>query len=161
MRTIRKEFPVYKFHELPEDVKDKAIDALYDINVDHEWWEYVYQDASDIGVEIKEFDIDRGHYCKIRFKGYADEIADAILRSHGNTCETYKTAESFKADLASLDPEKDSEEIERLKEDFRQSLSEDYRIMLQREYEYLTSHEAIIETIKANDYEFTEDGKIY
>jgi hypothetical protein len=96
MRTIRKEFPVYKFHELPEDVKDKAIDALYDINVDHEWWEYVYQDASDIGVEIKEFDIDRGHYCKIRFKGYADEIADAILRSHGNTCETYKTAESAK-----------------------------------------------------------------
>ena len=27
------------------------------------------------------------------------------------------------------------------------------------EYEYLTSREAIIETIEANDYDFTENGK--
>ena len=32
---------------------------------------------------------------------------------------------------------------------------------LQTEYEYLTSEEAIIETIEANDYEFTADGKLY
>ena len=29
------------------------------------------------------------------------------------------------------------------------------------EYEYLTSDEAIIETLEANEYEFTEDGSIY
>ena len=32
---------------------------------------------------------------------------------------------------------------------------------LEKEYNYLTSEKAIIETIEANDYEFTEDGKIY
>jgi hypothetical protein len=31
---------------------------------------------------------------------------------------------------------------------------------LEKEYEYLTSDESIIETIHANEYEFTEDGKI-
>ena len=31
---------------------------------------------------------------------------------------------------------------------------------LEKEYEYLTSEEAIIESIKANEYEFTEDGKL-
>ena len=35
------------------------------------------------------------------------------------------------------------------------------RIILQKEYEYQTSEEAIIETIKANDCEFTEDGKLH
>ncbi len=34
-----------------------------------------------------------------------------------------------------------------------------YRI-LEKEYEYLASKEAIIETIEANEYEFTEDGKL-
>jgi len=33
--------------------------------------------------------------------------------------------------------------------------------MLQKEYEYETSEEAIVETIKANEYEFTEDGNLY
>jgi hypothetical protein len=32
---------------------------------------------------------------------------------------------------------------------------------IQNEFEYLQSKEAIIETIKANDYDFTEDGKLY
>ena len=33
--------------------------------------------------------------------------------------------------------------------------------ILRNEYEYLTSDEAVIDTIKANEYEFTEDGKFY
>ena len=32
--------------------------------------------------------------------------------------------------------------------------------MLRNEYEYLTSEEAVIESIRANEYEFTEDGKL-
>jgi len=32
--------------------------------------------------------------------------------------------------------------------------------MLQKEYEYQMSDEAIIETIEANEYEFTENGKL-
>jgi len=32
---------------------------------------------------------------------------------------------------------------------------------LQHEHDYLTSEEAIIETIEANDYDFTANGDIY
>jgi hypothetical protein len=32
--------------------------------------------------------------------------------------------------------------------------------MLSKEYDYQTSEEAIIETIKANDYDFTENGNL-
>jgi hypothetical protein len=33
--------------------------------------------------------------------------------------------------------------------------------MLRQEYEYLTSEGAIIETIEANEYEFTEEGRMF
>ena len=39
-------------------------------------------------------------------------------------------------------------------------LSEGYRVMLASEYDYLSSEEAIIETIEANDYDFTAEGKL-
>ena len=32
---------------------------------------------------------------------------------------------------------------------------------LENEYAYQTSEDAILETIKANDYEFTSDGKLF
>ena len=34
------------------------------------------------------------------------------------------------------------------------------RILLRDEYEWLTSDEAVQEAIEANEYEFTEDGKL-
>ncbi|NMB83292.1 MAG: hypothetical protein GYA14_15900 [Ignavibacteria bacterium] len=50
-------------------------------------------------------------------------------------------------------------------EDYCQEIADElnnwlYR-RLEQEYEYLTSEEAIIDTIEANEYYFTEDGKIY
>ena len=49
--------------------------------------------------------------------------------------------------------------LQDIEDDFLKSLCEDYRILLQHQYEYLTSEEVIIETIEANEYEFTQDGK--
>jgi cell division protein FtsB len=51
-----------------------------------------------------------------------------------------------------------SEEIEELKDEFLKDLSNDYLTMLRDEYEYMTSKDAIIETIEVNEYEFDEDG---
>lgn len=45
-------------------------------------------------------------------------------------------------------------------EDVLKSLSEIFLSRLKSEYEYLTSKEAIVEIIKANEYEFTEDGEL-
>ena len=65
------------------------------------------------------------------------------------------------------EPDDDSDEFSEwenkmiiIEDEFLKSLLEDYSIILQKEYEYQTSEEAIIESIKANDYEFTEDGKL-
>ena len=58
----------------------------------------------------------------------------------------------------------DNEKAEQLDERFLE-LSRQLMVILYKnlndEYDYLNSSEAIIEHIKANDYEFTEDGKLY
>ena len=51
-------------------------------------------------------------------------------------------------------------EFERWLEGFRIDLCQEIYNSLQKEYESLTTDEAIIETIKCNDYEFTENGKV-
>jgi hypothetical protein len=57
MKTV--ELELYKFEELPEDVQAKLIEKNYDINVDdHYWYEYVFEDAKEIGslmgIDIKD-----------------------------------------------------------------------------------------------------------
>ena len=148
---------VYPFDELSEDAKDKVIENLWDINIFHEWWEVTYEDAENVGIKITSFDIDRGSYCK----GDIDDAIDtarAILKEHGDKCETWQTAKDFH-DAVAKDGE-DTDDFEILCSEFKYSILEDYRIILQKEYEHLTSRETIIESIKINEYEFTEDGKI-
>jgi hypothetical protein len=53
-------------------------------------------------------------------------------------------------------PQTDNDNIVELLRDFMNWI---YK-MLETEYEYQTSNESIIGTIEANDYEFTEDGKL-
>lgn len=153
MRKVVKEFTVYKFEELPEEGKKRALDRYYYINVDHDWWQFIYEDAERIGCKIHEFDIGPRQSCDLRFVLSAKEVAQKILAEHGKDCETYQTAQTFLA----ADLEEDDDEIE----EFRRELAEDYRRILSREYYFLTSDEAIRESLIANEYEFTEDGTIH
>jgi hypothetical protein len=52
------------------------------------------------------------------------------------------------------------EDLNYLERDYHHDLNEEMWKMLREEYEYLTSDEAVIESIEINNYEFTEDGKI-
>jgi hypothetical protein len=166
---------VYPFGELSEDAKEKAVQGLYEINIWHEWWENTFEDAATVKLKLMEFDIDRGSYCRGEFVEYTKETADAIIERHGENCETWKTATEFIENSAklymkfSVDIREDGfdeneygreQEQEELDAEFLKSILEDYRIILQKEYEYLASEDAIIETIEANEYEFTEDGKL-
>lgn len=165
MKTI--EIKLYKFSELPEEAKEKAIEKLSNINVDYNWWEGVYEDAEQIGLKLTGFDIGRGNYCEGELQECHTTVAENILEQHGKDCETYKTAKSFLDELNELTGQHENiedcpeDEIENLENNFLQSLLEDYRIMLQQEYEYRTSTEVVTEMIEANDYDFTEDGEIY
>lgn len=175
MKTVQ--VNIYKFSELSETAKQKAIEKHSDINVDYQWWECTYEDAKNIGLKITGFDLDRADYCKGEFIETPTYIANKIMTEHGEHCETYKTAVNFLAEYVNLaerysdgiktdivteenEYEFDSEADE-LETEFLSSLLEDYKTILKHEYEYLTSEEAIIETIEANEYEFTEDGERY
>lgn len=174
MRTIT--HTIYRFDELSDEGKEAAIDNLRDINVDYDWWEFVYEDAANIGLRITSFDLDRNRHAEGEFMvlGGGEQVAGLILSEHGKSDKgTYATATDYLYDLKKLqekypnheDEEHDDyheffEEAGLLEEQFLKLLLEDYSIMLQEEYEYKLSDEAVIETIKANEYEFYKNGKL-
>lgn len=162
----------YKYDELSDNAKEKALEKMLDINVDYEWWESTYEDARNVGLKINSFDIDRGAYCKGDFMASAEETAHKIIDNHGHDCETFKTATDYLKERDGLikaapkDENGDFEneyqldrQLDDLDEEFKKSILEDYRIILSKEYDYMTGKEAIEETIRANDYDFTKDGK--
>lgn len=170
MRTI--EIKLYSYDELSDKAKQKVIEKLWDINVTFEWWDSIYEDAANIGLKLTGFDLDRdlngeGHLTKS-----AKEVAELILNEHGESCETYATAKEFLKNRAkffsevSLDAYGDlkttalEHELEDMEIQFKKNLLKDYANILQKEYEYLTERKQIIESIEANVYEFTEDGRL-
>lgn len=148
---------VYLFDELSDDAKQVVIERLWNINIDHEWWDCTFDDAANVGIKLTEFDLDR--YC-CGIVDDAVETANQILKKHGKHCETYITADAFLCDMSHIDEDDDIAQDE-TKAEFERFILEDYRIMLQKQYEYLISEEVIIMAIKTNEYEFTVDGKIY
>lgn len=169
MKTI--EIKLYKFAELSEDAQQTAINNLSNINVDYEWWKSTYEDAKRVGITINGFEMDKYYKGKIYD---TEQTAHDILKEHGETCSTYQTVFEYLKNRNSLienwfqDENGDyvnendlDTKLDQLGEEFEDSLLEDYRIMLSNEYNYLTTKQAIIETIESNDYDFTEDGKIY
>ena len=173
MRIIVTKTEAYKLNELTHSAREKVLEKLWDINVDHEWWDCTYKDAKNIGLDVQEFDLNRRQICEGKFIESARECAEQIIKEHGDKCETYTTAAAF---LKSRDEIVDTTErdengdfaneweldkkLDEIEAEFLHDILEDYRIILQKEYEYLTSEAAIIETIEANDYEFTGDGRL-
>jgi len=162
----------YQFSELSDEAKEKAISNLSDINVDYEWYESIYEDASNIGLKITGFDLDRNRHADGEFTLSACEVAQNIINNHGDECETYKTAQSFLNDFnpvfadymdetnENYENRESEDKLTDIESEFLNSLLEDYSIMLQNECEYLQSDEAIIKTIEANEYDFDEDGNL-
>ena len=174
MRTI--ETTVFTFDELSEEAKQRAIQDYRNKDVYwYDWWECIYDDAKNVGIKIKHFDTGRSWDIGIEFIESAYDAAEKIMKEHGQTCETYKTAAQFVKDWAELVAKysdgikldkvaEDNEwefdqEADELEEEFRRDIGHDFLILLQKEEEYLNSDEAISETIEANEYEFTEEGK--
>lgn len=173
MKTVQ--VNIYKFNELSDEAKQTAIDNLSDINTGYEWWENVYEDAKSIGLEISSFQVDR--YIQGNLLHDMQDVIHLILSNHGEECDTHTLASNFKQQWAELvlkhsdgitldrvseDNESDFDnEADELEKGFALALREEYLYMLRKEYEYLTSKAAIQETIEANEYDFTEDGKLY
>ena len=166
------EIKVYAFDELSDDAKARARAWYQDGALDYNWWESTYEDAKMIGLQLKSFDLDRNRHATGEFTDDACHCADLIIKNHGVDCETYKTAEAFlKArdeivDTAPKDADSEFEnqgelddKLDNCESEFLKSVIEDYSIILQEEMEWLLSDEQVDESIRANEYTFTETGK--
>jgi hypothetical protein len=65
MRTIRTK--VFKFNELSETAKDRAISKLSDINTDHNWYEYTLENMSNM---LSENGFNNAEIC---FSGFSSQ----------------------------------------------------------------------------------------
>jgi hypothetical protein len=154
---------LYKFSELSEDAKKKAIEKHLYINVEHEWWDCIQWDARNIiGVEISGFDIYRKSI-DIKFIEDAEDVAQNIIREYGENHSMTKLSEKFLEDYTNLvtADEVNATDVEDIEEEYLNALGEEYLSMLEADYDYFTSDESISETLEFNEYTFLENGKRY
>ena len=67
MRTAIKKTDVYSFAELEADAKEKAIAWYREGNLDHEWWDFIFEDAKELG-KLMGIEIDN-----IYFSGFSSQ----------------------------------------------------------------------------------------
>ncbi len=160
LKTKTIELPT--FDQLTDDEKQKVLENYYDINVDSSfWYEHIKDEAETLGFEIKNFDLDRN---SLEIKTIVDvlDIAENIIKEHGETCETHSTAKNFVDAFNALPVNEDGEvidenELDTIRDDFRIELAQDYMRILQKDYKHLTSAEAIAETLIINKYTFNRE----
>lgn len=180
-------YKVFTFDELTDEQKQKAIQKLSDINIDDDYWfdidEYFETEAQEHGFDVapkKEwtFDLYRKEYDFGIFIDDKIKVLKWILSAN-----KYKHKKLilhlFENDFLYLSSDGDvslselgyilprykyiNKVIDELYSDIDQAKSElEYGIFkkLQKQYDYYTSDESIIETIKANEYMFDENGDI-
>jgi hypothetical protein len=179
MRKEIIERTLYKFNELSESSQRNAIDNLIDINISHDWYEDDYSYLEDLhGIRITKgfyFDIGRSWYIVPRdirlidVKKFAGSLAgkDSILLagdfalgiSH-NTRNGKAIVESHYRGSYRPRLERAIFALQELLQGKLDAILEQVLTDLSNQYCYLMTDEAIKETIEANDYEFTEEGRL-
>ena len=142
----------YQYSELSDKAKEKAREWYLRGQDGSFEWESVQSDAEDVGLILEGENHGR---MQGAFKSSAEDCALRVLKNHGETCETYKTAKEFLDSLTKTVAEEVAEEME---QEFLRSLLEDYRIMYEKEMEYQASEPVIAETMAVNEYDFLENG---
>ncbi len=166
---------VYQFDELTEEAKEKALGKLRDTNVDYYWWELEYEhfkaELEKMGIVAEDFafDIGRGDYLYITKGGILDEkklleSAGVDLRTeeardaltYGITLKTVYQGAGQGYNYFEPNDFKEVNICEWIREILRGFLKE-----LRDTYYYLISDGAVVDTIEANEYEFTEEGELF
>lgn len=176
MRTIRTK--VFKFNELTEDAKQKAIEYMNDINVDEGWHEPVTDEEEsklyELGFNYPKImfsgfasqgdgacftcsSIDFYKFMNGKYRDYAMELSCSITHSYKHYFST-STMVNLDIDMDGIGDEK-LQAIERDVENEREKIGNEIYKRLEAEYEYLTSNEAVSDTLKEIEYEFTADGR--
>lgn len=178
----------YQFGELSETAQQKAIEAFAGVNVDHDWWQHCYDAAGEAaamlgisGFEVWSFDTCSGEIAIAGDYAYKRGALKAVRREWPQDAELHRIATAlqdaqrrcaWRAE-ANLRPSSAwrSFAVDVFGSDFDNYADNDVRdalcafgewvlSMLRAGYDYLTSEEAIRQTIRANGYEFTEEGRL-
>ena len=159
-----------KFRELTADQQEKAIAKLADVNVDYEWWERSYDSIHEAAkllgfyIDIQGFDIDRGQDVALKGTYYYEKgcveatknwpalrpIAEALQQAQRPLFYRGTAVLSRSNSRTGTVIDCDDDDLKEAVRDFCHWACR----VLQEDYEYLTSREAIIEAIEANEYDF-------
>lgn len=90
MRTINVD--LFTFNELSEDVKEKVISNNREINVEHDWWEFIYEDFE----ENCAFDLK-----KIYFSGFWSQ-GDGAMFEYNSLPSTFMDSFIDQLELSSM-----------------------------------------------------------
>lgn len=188
MRTETIERTLYQFNELSDKAKQRALERLCYVNVDFDWWQFTYETIQKAGeclgidCTVDGFDLGRGSHVALSGKYTYQKNWRATLRAEfgGDSLPELERIGAwlqaaqkpvFWSGYATLEPGRDGTRysadadhggqrdtdglVDGLREFEHWALT-----LLRREYEYLTSDDAIKETIEANEYEFDENGNL-
>ena len=188
MKTV--EVKIYKFSELSEEAQQHALEKLRLINVDYQdWHDFTLDDWKTELNKMGFYDAKiyySGFWCqgdgacfignldietyltyvkrKTKFKKLLD------LKDYINISITHNWHHYFASstDINIYCYTEETKEIENLLSDLeeiiknhREEIGNQIYKDLEESYIYLTSDEAIIDTIETNDYDFTENGEIW
>lgn len=184
-RVVTTKTQLFKFDELPQESKQKAFENYYNINVDGNYW---YDYDGKLGLNAKEikkygtdkifdegeelnFDLDRDMYIQFPDLKVVDEEGfRKLLNIPKPLWKKVKDDYSFEnnrdrnttLNLGKYQDytEKEQKMLRDAEERFGDKIHEAWK-NLKDEYERQTSKEAIEETFRANEYEFTKDGNMF
>lgn len=175
------EVKVFTFDELSEDAKEKARYWYREGGLDYEWWDFSFEEFRnellDIGVETDTFWFalppDRADFLIANRPSIVDP--KKLLKASGVDLRTKaaRAVLNYEADLSigtnqygsgshqSHYVEADDDDIAEKVEEFFTDKLHNFKKRLEDEQDYLYSDESIDESIRINEYEFTEDGERY
>lgn len=188
MRTETVTRTLYQFSELSDEAKRRAIEKLYDINTNYDWWDCTYDTIKTAGAcvgidcRVEGFDLDRGAHVALSGKYTYQKNWRTALRAEfgGDTLAELERIGAWLQDAqkclfwsgyASMESSRygtrysadadhgGQHDVDGLVDGLREF--EHWALtLLREEYGYLTSNEVIRETIEANEYEFDEAGNL-
>jgi hypothetical protein len=186
MREETVTYKVFKFSELSEDAKKKAIEHFYNINVDFDWWDFTYESIKEsleeVGLSCKKiyFSLDRDEHIELSDLRFTDvtkfihsKIDDKVKQSLIDIADIYVSQSCGRHTINHIESNgygfyarcpRVNKAVDSLIDQCNEVLNammNDFIAQLRAEYEYLTSEESIVETIECNEYEFLENGSLY
>lgn len=164
----------YSFNELSEEVKRKVLVKYSHLGTSDWWYEDTFFSAKEQGVRITGFDLDRGQSIDGEFIWDHIEVADNMLMDITESHPLHTISEQFRKERDQLcdswemdengepvNVEELDEQLDEMESQYEKDILWEYWKILRDEYEYLFSDEFLTEHFESNEFEFTEDGKLY